>query len=258
MENRKNDFMDSALRLLRQAGADLWRFAKRTGRWLESIIIGKAMRALVRDYDRRRGICGPPPAAPAGRRTESAETEDFRHQLSEARKACDAAKRESAQKDEELKQARQEAENERQLAEKNLQQALARKDEEAEKLRREIEQLRSRLNAGQQEKAAGPTRLYAEADASSPCLRKVTLQPDSFTQYVIETGGADHPDEGTFRIYEEADHARIIENRVLSLLACDVTSIAAAPTRIVTEEPGIARREGAAWCVVRPARIKIV
>lgn len=257
MNNRQNDFTDTALRLLRQAGAALWRFTKRTGRWLESIIVGKAMRALVRDYDRRRGICGPP-AAPAGRKTASAETEDLSRQLSEARKACDAAKRESAQKDEELRQARQEAENERQLAEKNLQQALARKDEEAEKLRREIEQLRSRLNAGQQKKAAGPTLLYAEADASSPCLRKVTLQPDSFTQYVIETGGADHPDEGTFRIYEEADHARIIENRVLSLLACDVASIAANPTRIVTEEPGAARREGAAWRVVRPARIRIV
>lgn len=248
-----SDFPTTALRLLRQVGAVAWRAARQAGRWLEWLFVHRLMRMAVDSYDKRHGR--QPGYTPSG---ENDATATLREQLT----------RTMAERNDLANQQRywQQQANDAKSVATHLKQECDRLTSSLDKLSNENACLHDKLTRlstvkADYERLAATTAsasmlLYAEADASEPCLRKTTMQPVHATQYVLTTQPG-NPDNATFRIYEKTDHAHVIANRSVALLACDVKSIAASPSRIVNIEPGTAHLENSTWRVIKKAVIHI-
>lgn len=248
-----SDFTTTALRLLRQAGTAVWRAAKLTGRWLEWLFVDRLMRMAVDSYDRRHGRRPVNTLHTADNATDKLREELTRIQTERDELAARERKWQQHAGDAESKAATLHQECDRLAA------TLGMTQNENTALRNELARLSSieaDYNHLATTAASTSMLLYAEADASEPRLRKATAQPVHSTQYVLTTLPG-NPAEATFRIYEKADQASIIAHRSVALLACDVRSIAAAPTHIVNIEPGKASLESGTWRVTKKAVIHL-
>ena len=247
-----SDFTTAALHLLRQAGAAALRAARLTGRWLERLFVHRLMRMAVENYDKRHG------RQPAIYPASNGVTDKLREQLTR----ITAERDELATRERHRQQCVIDAESKAAA----LKQEYDRLSVSLHELRDENAKLHDKLSRLSTIKAdydylvataaAASMLLYAEADATEPSLRKTTVHPVQKTQYVLTTLPG-KPNEATFRIYETADHTRIIACRSVALLACDVKSIAASPTRVVNIEPGTARLENGTWRVTKKAAIHL-
>lgn len=248
-----SDFTTTALRLLRQAGAAVWRAAKLTGRWLEWIFVDRLMRMAVDSYDKRHGRR--PVNTP---HTADNATDKLREKLAHALAERDELAAQERKWQQHATDAESKATTLQQECER-LAASLKQTESENTALHSELARLSSieaDYNHLATTAASASMLLYAEADASEPRLRKTTVQPVHGTQYVLTTLPG-KPTEATFRIYEKADQANIIAHRSVALLACEVRSIAASPTRIAGIEPGMASLERGAWRVTKKAVIRI-
>ncbi len=98
---------------------------------------------------------------------------------------------------------------------------------------------------------------YGTGDAQGLNIRKVTVVASDTSTYRLTTFQGD-----SSKAYFEpilGSHTKdVIANRNVTLLACEIVSIAANPSSIEVIEPGEAVKENNKWRVVKKSKVKIV
>lgn len=105
------------------------------------------------------------------------------------------------------------------------------------------------------EKANKEKYLYAEPDATGTILRKISTTETKYSLFKLEL-----LDEQVckFSVLNNDATGMYINNRSVSLLACQIIEVASMPTKFEMVEQGTAVKNGNNWIVMEPVKIKII
>lgn len=218
------------------------------------LFIDKLMRNIVSWYDNRS------PASANQIRRESehlpnqhTDTMPNENECSELKSKLDNIKQENINLKRKVSQL-----NNILIAEKEsnsiLQQNIAELNRSNEALRRECDVLRHRCLPESEE----PSMIFfAQGDATGLWLRKVSTNISTEHLYKLTTKPGDSS-TCTFSPILHHNASDVIANRSITLLACEITSIANVPTSIHIVEEGMATREGNRWKIIHKAKIKLI
>ena len=133
-------------------------------------------------------------------------------------------------------------------------QSLTDLEDSVNSLKKESEELRKRSLP----KSQIPSMIfYAQGDSSGLWLRKISAVMSSDHLYTLKTKPYDTT-VCTFMPIVQTDMTDIISNRNVTLLACEIISIAGNSTSIQIVEEGMAMLENNHWKVMQKAKIKII
>lgn len=97
--------------------------------------------------------------------------------------------------------------------------------------------------------------LYAEPDATGTILRKISVNETKYSLFKLELL---NEQVCKFCVLNNAATPMYINNRGVSLLACQIIEVASNPTYFEMVEAGTAVKNNNNWIVMEPAKIKIL
>lgn len=97
--------------------------------------------------------------------------------------------------------------------------------------------------------------LYAEPDATCTILRKISPKETKYSLFRLELL---NKQVCKFYVLNNAATPMYINNRSISLLACQIVQVAPNPTKFEIVEAGTAVKNNNNWIVMEPAKIKIL
>lgn len=97
--------------------------------------------------------------------------------------------------------------------------------------------------------------LYAEPDATGTILRKISANETKYSLFRLELL---NEQVCKFYVLNNASTPMYINNRSVSLLACQILEVAPNPTKFEVVEAGTAVKNNNNWIVMEPAKIKIL
>lgn len=97
--------------------------------------------------------------------------------------------------------------------------------------------------------------LYAEPDATGTILRKISPKETKYSLFRLELL---NEQVCKFYVLNNATTPMYINNRGISLLACQIVEVAQNPTKFEIVEAGTAVKNNNNWIVMEPAKIKIL
>lgn len=247
-QNNKSDkvsALDSALELLMS-------FYTKTRYFLGKILIDRAMRTIVSWYDSRHSVSSQNRLGCSGERDKSLldQTERLNRYISKLEETVSVL---NSKMDNLKSQNAALSDNANHLSERN---GLL--DKEKERMLsqiNELQQANARLLGKCLPESDLPAMIYyAQGDATGLNLRKISTTRTSQHIYRIAT----MPGNAAMAIFEPivgADCRDVIENRNITLIACDIESIASNASTIVVREKGKAIFENNKWKVISKAKI---
>ena len=97
--------------------------------------------------------------------------------------------------------------------------------------------------------------LYAEPDATGTILRKISPKETKYSLFRLELL---NEQVCKFYVLNNTATPMYINNRSISLLACQIVEVAPNPTKFEIVEAGTAVKNNNNWIVMEPAKIKIL
>lgn len=102
---------------------------------------------------------------------------------------------------------------------------------------------------------AKDSNLYAEPDATGTILRKISANETKYSLFRLELL---NEQVCKFYVLNNASTPMYINNRSISLLACQIVEVAPNPTKFEMVEAGTAVKNNHNWIVMESAKIKIL
>lgn len=275
-----------AVSLARQAGETILRFCRWAWRNFLLLTVDLGMRSAVAAYDRSTANSSPRRARQHEKESQTerqrflalqrkaealeAEAEKLRDQLADRDNQLAVAAYEKSQHQTAIEESRRRSEE--------LHSRLAKAHAESDTFRSQLdaarsdavramdllEALRSETTAKLRQKdeetaalLAAPRVLYADADALGQTLRKPSPRRNPSSLFRLTTLPGT-PGQAEFETDPQGPVAAAIANRATYLASCEIAEIAANPTRILTEVPGLATLQDNKWQVTRRARIRLL
>lgn len=177
---------------------------------------------------------------------KNAECEELSSRLNESLQKCEYLNQEIARLNESLGQSQKIAEG--------LLSRLNDSESKADYLQHESEDLRKRCLP---ETEVPSMIYYGQGDASGLWLRKISPVKTSEHLYQLNTQQG-NTSVCQFAPIPQKNQEDIIANRNITLLACEIVSIAVSPSSIENVESGEAVLDNNRWKVVRKAKIKLI
>lgn len=109
--------------------------------------------------------------------------------------------------------------------------------------------------ANENKKLAKASNLYAEPDATGTILRKISANETKYSLFRLELL---NEQVCKFYVLNNASTPMYINNRSISLLACQIVEVAPNPTKFEMVEAGTAVKNNHNWIVMESAKIKIL
>ena len=109
--------------------------------------------------------------------------------------------------------------------------------------------------ANENKELAKASNLYAEPDATGTILRKISANETKYSLFRLELL---NEQVCKFYVLNNASTPMYINNRSISLLACQIVEVAPNPTKFEMVEAGTAVKNNHNWIVMESAKIKIL
>ena len=245
--NNQVSALDTALKLL----LDVYRKIKY---FLGVIIVDKFMRSCLNWYDKRH------PNSSNLHKQQNESIRTIQLQLDQKKQETEALHQQIAEENKRSKNMHLQLE-EIKADFSGLQFNYENLLEENKALKNSIKNLNSQ-NAYLSQRCLPETEIpsmiyYAQGDATGMNLRKVTTTKNIEQIYILHTRPGNTQSAEFYPIIRDYLN-EIVQNRHLTLLACEIMGIAPNPTKIEVLSPGQALFQNNRWVVTNKAKIKIL